>query len=138
MASVEPQQTGNFVSGSTVEPLPFVHLAGDGVAQVLGSPGDGVLIDVGGDRFLRGALDFGGRGKIREALRQIDGVILHRLPRHLADHGLGKMLNLVAEKVLGCGVGRHRERIAVLGSLLTTKDTKSHQGSTGGGPGVTC
>ena len=86
-----------------VDPLPLLHLPGNRIAQTLRAPGDGVLIHVGGDRLLRGPLDLCGRGKIGKSLRQIDGVILHRLPRHLANHRLGKMLNLVGEKVLGMG-----------------------------------
>ena len=69
MASVEPQQTVISRSGSMRDALRALEFRGDGVAQFLRAPGDGVLIDVGGDGLLRGALDFGGRGKIGKALR---------------------------------------------------------------------
>ncbi len=94
---------GDFFLGIDVQALPLLHLAGDGVAQALRSPGDGVLVDVGGDGFLRGLLDLRGRGEIGEALGQIDGAVLHGLARHLTDDGLGEVLDLVAEIVLELG-----------------------------------
>ena len=96
---------GDFFLGIDVQALPLLHLAGDGVAQALRSPGDGVLVDVGGDGLLRGSLDLGGRGEIGESLGQVDGAVLHGLARHLADDGLGEVLDLVAEIVLGLGGG---------------------------------
>jgi hypothetical protein len=36
---------------------------GDSVAQGFRAPSDGILIDVGSNRFLRRALDFDGAGK---------------------------------------------------------------------------
>ena len=78
----------------------------DGIAKRLGAPGDGVLIDVGVDGFGRGALQNRGRGKIGEALRQIDGPVAYREARHLADDGFGESgYPLAAEPVAeeGCG-----------------------------------
>ena len=49
-------------------------LGGDGVAQRLGAPGDGVLVDVGLDRLAGGVLERLGRGEIGEALGQVDAV----------------------------------------------------------------
>ena len=80
--------------------LPQLHLPGNGVAQVLRSPGNGVLIDVGCDRFLRRTLDLSGCGKIRKALREVDRVVQHGLARHFADDGFREVRNLTAEKRL--------------------------------------
>ena len=43
--------------------LGALEFFGDGVAQRFGSPGDGVLIDVGGDGLAGGFFDFGGAAK---------------------------------------------------------------------------
>ncbi len=93
MVSVEPQQTVISRSGSTCDALPHLHLPGDGVAQVLRSPGDGVLIDVGGNGFLRRAFDLGRGRKIGKALGQVDGAVQHGLARHLANDGFGEVRN---------------------------------------------
>ena len=62
MASVEPQVTVISRSGIDGHALGALEFPGDGVAEFLGAPGDGVLIDVVGDGFARGFLDFlGGR-----------------------------------------------------------------------------
>ena len=71
----------------------------DRVAQRLRAPGDGVLIVVGGDGRARRFLDFGGRGKIRKALRQIDGLVLHGQARHFADHRFGELFGLGGDHV---------------------------------------
>ena len=68
IASVEPQQTVISRSGSTCDALSPREFLGDCVAQGFCTPGDGVLIDVGRNRFLRRALDLDRRGKIREIL----------------------------------------------------------------------
>ncbi len=68
IASVEPQQTVISRSGIDGNALRALEFLGDGVAQRFRAPGDRVLIDVRGDGVLRGALDFGGRGEIREIL----------------------------------------------------------------------
>ena len=92
-----PQQTVISRSGSTATPWMRCEFLGDGVAKRLRAPGDRVLIDVRGDGFLRGALDFGGSGKIGKALRKIDGVVLQREARHFADHRFGELLGLRGE-----------------------------------------
>ena len=76
MASVAPQQTVISRSGSMSTPCVRSIFRGDGIAKRFRAPGDGVLIHVRFNGLLRGALHFGGRGKIREALREIDGVVL--------------------------------------------------------------
>jgi len=105
------QQSGNdglgraaanreFGLGINRHPLPFLKFPGNGVAQTFRAPGDGVLIDVGGNRFLRRPLDLRRSREVRKALRQIDGVIHHRLPRHLANHGLSEVRDFAAEEGL--------------------------------------
>ena len=105
MASVAPQQTvisrSGSISSSRVRPI----FRGDGIAKRFGAPGDGVLIQVRFDGFLRGALHFGGRGKIREALGEIDGVVLQGQPRHFADHRLGELLSFAGKRELVAGAG---------------------------------
>ncbi len=60
-------------------------LGGDGVAKWLRAPRDRVLIDIGFDGFDGGALQNRRSGEIGITLRQIDGVVLKRQARHLAD-----------------------------------------------------
>ena len=88
-----------------LDALPQLHLPGNRVAQALGAPGDGVLIDVGRNRFLRRALDLRRRRKIGKALRQVDGAVQHGLTRHFADDRLGEVRDPAAKKGLlldGC------------------------------------
>ncbi len=94
IASVEPQQTVISRSGSTATPCVRSKFRGNGVAKLFRAPGDGVLVDVRGNRVLRGALDFGGRGKIGKALREIDGAVLQGQARHFADHRFGEAFSL--------------------------------------------
>ena len=47
----------------------------DRIAQRLRAPGDRVLVDVRVDRALRGLLERGRRGEIREALREVDAAM---------------------------------------------------------------
>ena len=51
---------------------------------------------------LRGALDFGGRGKIGKALREIDGLVRMRQARHFANHGFGEESNFVGKFDASC------------------------------------
>ena len=64
----------------------------DGVAETRIAPGDGVLVDVGRDRFDGGAFDEIGRGEIGEALGQVDRTVFEGEARHLADHRFGEDL----------------------------------------------
>src|SRR5438034_499709 len=73
----------------------------DGIPQRFCAPGDGVLIDVLGDGLPRGFLDFFGRRKIGEALREIHRVMLHRQARHFADDGFGELLGFGREHAPG-------------------------------------
>src|SRR6185437_15426735 len=45
------------------------------------------------------------RGKIREALRQVQRVVLHRQTGHLADDALGKLFDAVRNAARGDGGG---------------------------------
>ena len=48
----------------------------------------------------RRPLDLRRSREVRKPLRQIDGVIHHRLPRHLADHGLSEVRDFAAQEGL--------------------------------------
>src|SRR5437667_294822 len=87
-------------SSGRVKTLPLLHLPGNGIAQILRSPGDRVLIYVARDRLLRRFFDFAWSRKIRKSLRQVDRAILHCLARHFADHRLSEVRDLAAEKRL--------------------------------------
>ena len=80
--------------------LPQAHLAGDGLAQILRTPGNGVLINVGGYGALRSLFDFGRGGEIGEALRQVDRAVQHGLPRHFTNHGFREVGDAIAEEML--------------------------------------
>ena len=58
-----PATDGDLLFPDRPDALPALHLPGDCIAQILRAPGDGVLIDVGGDGLLRGLLDLRGSGK---------------------------------------------------------------------------
>ena len=115
IASVEPQQIGDFAFGIDANSLRALEFFDDGVAQRFRAPGDRVLIDVVGDGLAGGFLDFCGRGEIRESLREIDGVVLQRQARHFADDGLGELLGFGRKHAAGelrhrrvCSHGREK------------------------------
>src|SRR5579862_2007046 len=83
-----------------IDSLPDLHLAGDSIAEIFGSPGDCVLIHVSGNGLLRCLLDLCGSGEVRKTLGEIDRVIEHRLACHLANNGLGEVFDFVGEEVL--------------------------------------
>ena len=66
---------GDFALGIDANALGAFEFLDDGVAQALGAPGDGVLVDVVGDGLAGGFLKFRGGGKIRKTLRKIDGIV---------------------------------------------------------------
>ena len=80
----------DFALGIEFQAIGAPVLGGDGVAEGLGAPGDGVLIDVGGDGVGRGALQRGGRGEIGKALGQVDGAVAEGQAGHFADDGFGE------------------------------------------------
>jgi hypothetical protein len=51
-ASVDPQQMVNFSLLIVIEAMPLPIFGGDGVAERLGAPSDGVLIEIVGDGLL--------------------------------------------------------------------------------------
>ena len=61
------------IDGDALRALEFLS---DRVAKRFRTPGDGVLIDVRVDGFLRGALDFSRSAEIGKSLREIDGAML--------------------------------------------------------------
>ena len=95
IVSVDAAAHGDLRVGVDRHAVAARELRRDRLAQRPGAPGDGVLVDVGANRGARRLLDRRGRGKIRKALRQIDGAVLLRQPGHLADDRLGEPLGLV-------------------------------------------
>ncbi len=88
---------GNLAFRVDLQPLPGLHLTGDGLPQAPGAPGDGVLVHVGRDGFPGGLLDFLRGGEVGEPLGQVDRPVEHRLPGHLPDDRLGEPLRLLAD-----------------------------------------
>ena len=83
-------------------------LARDRFAKVFCAPGDRILIDVVRDGLHRDPFDVVGRGEIREALREVNRAIFHRLARHLANHGLREQARFVRDAcVFGNGRCSH-------------------------------
>src|ERR1700722_8475182 len=101
-----PATNRNFFFRIDPNPLPHAHLPRNRIPQVLRSPRDGILIHVAIDRRPRRLLDLLRGRKIRKPLRQVYRLMQHRLPGHLPDHRLGKLRNLVAQKMLFCGYFR--------------------------------
>ncbi len=66
------------------------RLGGDRLAEVAGSPRDGVLVDVLIDRSLGRLLELGRARKIREPLGQVHRIVQGGMAGHLADDGLGE------------------------------------------------
>ncbi len=94
IASVDPQQTVISRSGSTSTPCVRSKFFSDGVSQRLCAPGNGVLIHVAIDCLFRSLFDFGGRGEIRKALREIYGAVLSGETRHFTNYGFGEKSGL--------------------------------------------
>ncbi len=101
---------GDLALGIDAHALRALKFARDGIAQFLGAPGDGVLIDVVRDGLARRFLYFGGGRKIGKALRHVHGVVLLREARHFADHGFGEALGFVGEFSLQGGGNLPRAR----------------------------
>ena len=68
---------GDLALGVEFEAVVAQVLGGDGVAEGLGAPGDGVLVEVGVDGVGGGVLEFLGRGEVGEALGEVDGAVAH-------------------------------------------------------------
>ena len=76
-------------------------LGGKRGAKVGGAPGDGVLVWAGVGHLGEAVGDLRGRVEVREALGQVDGVILHGHARHAADHGVRELRRALAELLHG-------------------------------------
>src|SRR2546427_1410488 len=81
---------------------PLGVLARQRVAQPLGAPGDGLLLDVVVGRAGRRFLQRLGRGKVGKPLREFDRPVLVREPGHAANHRFGEAVR-ASGGVLGSG-----------------------------------
>ena len=81
---------GDFAFGIEFEAMPTAVFFGDGLAEVLDAPGDGVLVLVVVDGAAGGLFEVSGSGKVREALREVDGAVDVGEPRHFANNGFGE------------------------------------------------
>ena len=75
-----------------VHPHKMALLPGDRLSQILGTPGNGILVIVFSRHFTEPLQDFFRRVKIRKALGKIDRTVLIGDPRHAPNHGIGKSL----------------------------------------------
>ena len=105
---------GDFALGVVGDVLGAGEFFDDGVAQRLGAPGDGVLIDVVGDGLAGGFFYFFGGGEIGETLGEIYGVVLQGEAGHFADYGFGELLGFGGEHAAGdvglsCGHGGRKK-----------------------------
>ena len=66
------------------------EIRGNCVAKFFRAPGNRVLVDVRGNRVLRGALDLSRRWKIGKALRKIDRPVAQSQAGHFADYRFGE------------------------------------------------
>jgi hypothetical protein len=107
---------GEFALGIDGDTLGASKFVDDGVAQGLGAPGDGVLIDIVGDSLACCFFNFHGSGEIGKALGEIDGVVLEGEAGHFADDGFGELFGFGGQHAagdlghVGFGYG-HREMI---------------------------
>ena len=99
----------DFALGVEVHRVVARVLGRDGVAERLGAPGDGVLVDIGVDSCRGGAFERFGRGEIGKALGEIGGAVADGQARHLADYGFGEIGDALAAKARAKsgGGGRH-------------------------------
>src|SRR5581483_815276 len=96
----------------------------DRVAKSLGAPSDRVLIDVVRDGLPRGVFQDLWSGQIREALREVHGIVLQREPGHLPNHAFGDAARAVgAEGFLGglhvSIIRQHKARVALRARTIT-------------------
>jgi hypothetical protein len=99
---------GDFAFGIDLNSLHAPEFFGDGIAEIFGAPGDGVLIDVRGDGHARRFFDFFRGGEIRKALREIYSVVFHREARHLANYRFGELRGFMREPAARFGGARRR------------------------------
>ncbi len=99
---------GDFAFGINLDSLHARKFLGDGIAEFFPAPGDSVLIDVHGNGLPRRLFDFLRRGEIGKALREIDGAVLQRQPRHFANHGFGELRDFMRKPRTAFGAARLR------------------------------
>src|SRR6185312_11409718 len=73
----------------------------DGVAERFSTPGNRVLVNIGFNRFARGALHFRRGGEIGKALGEINGPVVQGQSRHLTDDGFFELSGAGALKTGG-------------------------------------
>ena len=83
----------DFSVGVDVHPGEAFHLAGQCFAEILGSPGEGILMRFFGSDSRQRIGNLPGRLEVRESLGKVDGVILIGYPGHPADDGIGKVFS---------------------------------------------
>ena len=99
--------------------LPQFHLPANGLAKILRSPGDRILIEVGSNCLLCRTFDLRWSREVGKSLRQVHRAMQHRLPRHLADHRLGETGDLGTEKTFLLN-GRFRHGASLAHSVGST------------------
>src|SRR5882762_6920583 len=88
---------GDFAFGVIGDVLGAGKFFHDGVAQRLGAPGDGVLVDVVGDGLAGGLFYYFGGGEFGKILGEIDCVVLHGQAGHFTDDRFGELFGLGGE-----------------------------------------
>ena len=86
---------GDLALGIDVDAHEFFRLINQRVAEILGAPGDRILIDIGEYRVRSRLLEYVGSRKIGKSLREIDGVMLQGKTSHLANHRFSELGCLV-------------------------------------------
>src|SRR5581483_230297 len=82
-------------------------IRGNRIAKRLGSPRNRVLVYIRLNRTLRRCFNLRRRGEIGKALRQVNGSVLQRKPRHLTDDRFLKFSDAGALKTAACRSSRH-------------------------------
>ena len=90
---------GDLTLGVDRHAVPRVILPDDGVSQGLGAPGDRVLVHIRMDGRGRGLLHGFRHREVGKPLRQVDGVVRARHPRHLANDRFGESVGPTGRRV---------------------------------------
>jgi hypothetical protein len=90
IASVDPQADGD-LRRVHLHAVALRKIASDRLAQILGAPGDRVLVDISLNRGARRVFETWWVAKSGKPLREIDGVELLRQPGHFPDDRLGEL-----------------------------------------------
>ena len=94
-------------------------LAGQCFPEILGTPGDGILVGSLVGHFCQTVHNGLGRIKIREALREVHRVILHGDAGHAADDGIGKAFGAV-------GKGHMYHSFCIFSIIIAQSKRKNH------------